>query len=161
MGWLGKCAMAALLALAVAPAGAQTPSGAMPPGTQNPATAQPQLVAPATPQLTQPTPPAGPPPQPAAPGGMTPPSALIIPGGAGGLCECLINHDPNLPPFDKTKMHQVCLGSVEACQSACNTQRYYSFVPHAIFTCPAGPGEPGAGHIASGPRSPLRLASTR
>jgi hypothetical protein len=95
------------------------------------------------PQLAQPYQP-GPQPGAAQPGptqpGPTPnepaPSALISPDGTGGLCECLISHDPSLSVFDKSRMHQSCLASVDACQAACNTQRYFSFVPHAIFTCP-------------------------
>jgi len=150
----------AVLAVAVVPAAAQSPgSGTMPAGAQNPAQnpalVQPQLVTPlrlgpqpgtaATPQpqLAQPYQP-GPQPGGAQPG-PTPPgptpnepaaSALIGPDGTGGLCECLISHDPSLSLFDKARMHQSCLASVDACQAACNTQRYFSFVPHAIYTCP-------------------------
>jgi len=148
---------AVVLAFAVAPGSAQSPgSETMPAGTQNPALGQPQLVTPlrpgpqpggtpATPQpqLAQPYQP-GPQPGGAQPG-PTPPgptpnepaaSALIGPDGTGGLCECLISHDPSLSLFDKARMHQSCLASVDACQAACNTQRYFSFVPHAIYTCP-------------------------
>lgn len=88
------------------------------------------------------------------------PSALIGPEGAGGLCECLINHDPKLSVFDKTKMHQRCMGSPEACRAACETDRYFSFVPHAIFTCP-GPSGPATGHIAMNTRPAVRLLSRR
>jgi hypothetical protein len=62
--------------------------------------------------------------------------------------------------FDKTKMHQTCLGSPEACQAACQTDHYYSFVPHAIYTCP-GPSGPATGHIAMNTRPVVRLLSRR
>lgn len=163
--------LTAAVALSLRPAVAQSPGAAtMPPGTQNPAFVQPQLV----------PPPGGPlspsPPQPGGlepasqPGGLPPastpnqpaPSALITPdsAGAGGLCECLINHDSKLTVFDKTKMHQSCLGSVEACRAACATDHYYSFVPHAVYTCP-GPSGPAAGHIAMNMRPAMRLLSSR
>lgn len=88
------------------------------------------------------------------------PSALIGPDDTGGLCQCLIHHEPNLPAFDETKMQQSCLGSLEACQAACQTDHDYSFVPHAIYTCP-GPSGPMTGHIAMNTRPVLRLLSRR
>ncbi|HWD59066.1 MAG TPA: hypothetical protein VG308_12340 [Stellaceae bacterium] len=187
---VSKLIVAIAAMLAVQPALAQTPSSTLPAGAQNPALQQPQLVAPPTPVLVQPPRPAaaqqgGPQPQqtaqpqlvpglqpqqtmttaPASTGqpGPTPtsPSALIIPGGAGGLCECLINHDPGVPPLDKTRMHQTCLASVDACQSACNSGHFYSFVPHAAWTCPGPPnGQPG-GHIALLSRPAPRLLAAR
>src|ERR1700737_5149332 len=100
-----------MMALALHPALAQSPSTTtMPPGAQNPAIAQPRLVAPPPPAQLIP-----PPPLPAPTAGPQPdagPSALIIPGGAGGLCECLNGHNLSASVFDKTKMHQRCLGSV-------------------------------------------------
>ena len=175
--------VSAVLALTLQPAVAQSPGAStMPPGTQNPALVQPRLVQPPGGPLPQSAPQPGayqpgpqpsgyqPGPQPSAaqPGGFQPgptpnnpaPSALIGPDGAGGLCECLINHDPNVPAFDKTKMHQSCLGSPEACQATCQTDHYYSFVPHAIYTCP-GPNGPMTGHIALNMRSAVRLLSRR
>jgi hypothetical protein len=151
-------AFAAIVALALHPANAQTPSSSMPAGTQNPALAQPQLVAPPPVRLMQPAPqPGGP-----QPGGPTPDSpnagVLITPGGAGGLCECLNSHNLSASVFDKTKMHQVCLGSVDACQAACNTQYLFSFVPHAIYTCP---GRPEEGHVAMNAQPSVRLLSAR
>jgi hypothetical protein len=149
--------VAVVLALALQPAFAQPPSAVtLPPGAQNPALAQPQMVSPLLPQQQQ---------QPAAPqSGQTsnPPasSALTSPDGAGGLCECLINHDPNLPPYDKTKIHRSCTESPGACQAACNTEKYYSFVPHAVFSCPVQPGEPGA-HVAMNLTRAVRLLSRR
>ncbi|HWB50994.1 MAG TPA: hypothetical protein VG651_17920 [Stellaceae bacterium] len=150
--------LAAVVALSVQPALAQTASSTtMPAGTQNPAVVQPHLVAP--PELV---PPPAPQPAPAAPPSDAPPSpsSLIIPGGAGGLCECLINHDPSLTVFDKTKMHQTCLASAEACQALCNTPRFFSFVPHAVFTCPGRPGEE-VRPVAARPHSPMRVAAAR
>jgi hypothetical protein len=148
-------ALAATLTLLAQPVLAQTPSAnPMPPGTQNPALAQPQLVAPPPAQL-------GSPPRSAAPpSGPTSPGALIVPGGAGGLCECLVDHDPSHPTYDKTKLLQRCLVSVDACQAACNTDHYYSFVPNATYTCPGNPGE-ASGHIAMNTRPALRLLSAR
>lgn len=101
------------------------------------------------------------------PGGYQPgptpdsPSAgtLDVPGGAAGLCECLINHDPSLSVFDKTKMHQSCLGSVAACQAACQTDHYYSFVPRAIYTCPLRPEKPG--NLALNVQPAVRYLSRR
>ena len=149
-----KLAIGAAFALMLQPALAQTPSPpSMPVGTQNPALAQPQLAAPAPVQLT-PQPPAAPQPDAASP------SSMIIPGGAGGLCECLINHDASLSVFDKTKMHQACLASVDACRAACNTDHYYSFVPHAVFTCPVRPDQ-DTGHIAMNTRPAVRLLGPR
>lgn len=155
-------ALATMTALAAPPAFAQSSgTSTMPAGTQNPALAQPRLVAP-PPQLLSPLAPqsaaqpavAGP--QPDAPS----PASMIIPGGAGGLCECLINHDPGVPALDKNKMHQACLVSVEACQAVCNSPRVYSFVPHAIYSCPGRPGEVSR-PVAANDRSPVRLATSR
>ena len=87
------------------------------------------------------------------------PSALIGPDNAGGLCECLIDHDPNLPNYDKTKIRRSCSPSPDACQSACNTGKYYSFVPHAVFSCPGQP-EPN-GHIAMNFSPAWRLLGRR
>lgn len=171
-----KIALAALLILAAEPAFAQTAGTTMPPGTQNPAVAQPRLVAPPQSVLSQPAqnyqpgPQPGGPPQPSGsqpsqayqPGpqpGEPSPGALIVPGDAGGLCECVVNHDRAVSPFDKTKMHQSCLASVAACQSACNTDHSFSFVPHAIYTCPGG-GE-GTGRVAASASPVRRLASAR
>lgn len=182
--------LSALLALTLRPALAQSPGAAtMPPGTQNPALVQPQLVQPPGGPLSQVAPQpsgytSGPQPSTAQPSGYTPgpqpsgyqpgpqpsgfqpgptpsnpaPSALIGPDGAGGLCECLINHDPNISPFDKTKMHLGCKDSPDACRAACQTDRYFSFVPHAVFSCP-GPGGPATGHIALNTRPAVRLLS--
>jgi hypothetical protein len=149
-------ALAATLALLAQPALAQTPAArSMPAGTQNPALAQPQLVAPAPVQLVPPSPPITPPPS--AP---TSPGALIVPGGAGGLCECLIDHDPSHPTWDKTRMQQRCLASADACQAVCNTERFYSFIPHATYTCPGNPGD-ATGHIAMNMQPAMRLLSRR
>lgn len=79
----------------------------------------------------------------------------MVPGGAGGFCECLINHDAGLSVFDKTKMHQACLANVEACQAVCNTQRFFSFIPNAVYTCPGRRDEPG--HVAMNTRPAARL----
>jgi hypothetical protein len=87
------------------------------------------------------------------------PSALIGPDNTGGLCECLINHDPNLPAYDKTMIHRSCTATLDACQSACNTGKYYSFIPHATFSCPGQP-EP-SGHIAMNFSPVSRLLSRR
>ena len=151
----------AVLALLLHPAIAQTPgqmpaAAAMPPGTQNPALAQPPAAAPAPVRMSPtPVPPATPP-------TSQSPAALIVPGGAGGLCECLINHDaPGKKQFDKTRMHQTCLANVDACQAACNTDHYYSFVPHAVYTCPMQPGGPNTGHIAMNAAPAVRLLSRR
>lgn len=138
---------------------AQAPSaGALPPGAQNPALVQPQLAAPpSAPSATAAQPVVQPPPA----SDSTSPSALIVPGGAGGLCECLINHDaPGQRQFDKTRMHQSCLANVDACQAACNTDHYYSFVPHANYTCPARPDQ-GTGHIAMNALPAMRLLGRR
>lgn len=154
-------ALAVALVLTLRPALAQQSPGAatMPAGTQNPALVQPQLV---TPYRAGPQP--GSPATGATQPGPTPnepaPSALIGPDATGGLCECLINHDPNLPPYDKTKIHRSCSPSPGACQAACNTEKYYSFVPHAIFSCPGHPGEPGS-HIAMNLRPAVRYLSRR
>ena len=149
--------LAALAALAVQPAFAQSSGGStMPAGTQNPAVAQPRLVAPpelmGRPQPAAQPVPAGP--QPDDPS----PASMIIPGGAGGLCECLINHDPGVPALDKNRMHQACLASVEACQAVCNSPRVYSFVPHAVYSCPGRPGEVSR-PVAANNRSVVRLAT--
>ena len=101
------------------------------------------------------------------PGGFQPgptpdsPSAgvLAVPGGAGGLCECLIGHDRSLAALDKTKMHQTCLGNVAACQAACQTDHAYSFVPHAVYTCPLQPEKPG--NVALNDQSAVRYLSHR
>jgi hypothetical protein len=149
-------ALAAMLTLLVLPAWAQMPSAnSMPAGTQNPAVVQPQMTAPAP---VRPAPPS----QPAAPQATAPasPDALIGPGSAGGLCECLIDHDPSHPTWDKTRMHQRCMGSVDACRAACNTERFYSFIPHATYTCPGNPGDT-TGHIAMNMRPALRLLAAR
>jgi hypothetical protein len=152
---LGFVVALAMAVLVWRPALAQSSSGTMPAGTQNPAVAQPRLVAP--PQLV--TPPAAQPaaavPQPDEPS----PSSMINPGGPGGLCECLVNHDPGAPPLDKNRMHQACLASVEACQAVCNSPRVFSFVPHAVYSCPGRPGE-GSRPVAAN-RSLLRLATSR
>ncbi len=170
--------LSAMLALALQPAFAQSPGAAtMPPGTQNPALAQPRLIIPPGGPLSQPAPQPnstqpGPQPTGAQPGpqpsnfqpGPTPnqpaPSALIGPGDTQGLCECLIYQDPNLPPYDKTKIHRSCSPSPDSCQAACNSGKYFSFVPHAIFSCPGQPGEPN-GHIAMNFSPALRLLSRR
>ena len=145
--------LGAVVAFAVQPSFAQTPSTA-PAGTQNPALAQPRLVAPPA-VLTLPPPPA----QAAAPARPEAgsPASQIIPGGAGGLCECLISHDPHLSPLEKNRMHQSCTGSADACQAACNTQTFFSWTPHANFSCPVGPG---GNHVALNTRpSVLRLSA--
>ena len=148
-------ALAAMLSLLVQPALAQTPgASSRPAGTQNPALAQPQPIAPAPVQLAPPSPPLASPSAPISPG------ALIVPGGAGGLCECLMDHDPAHPTWDQTRMHQRCLASVDACQAACNTERFYSFVPHATYTCPGSPGN-ATGHIAMNTQPALRLLASR
>jgi hypothetical protein len=136
------------------PSASATPPAPMPPGTQNPALAQPQLVAPPPVQLVPPSEPAAPPSAPLSPG------ALITPGGAGGLCECLVDHDPSHPTYDKTRMTQHCLVSVDACQAACNTEQFYSFIPHATYTCPINPGD-ASGHIAMNMRPTFRLLGAR
>ena len=152
-------AAAAMVTLALHPALAQTPAISIPPCAQTPARAQPPLVAPAPVQLVPPAL------QPAAPqpGGPTPdsPSAglPIIPGGAGGLCVCLVSHNLSASVFDKTKMHQTCLSSADACQAACNTQYLFSFVPHSTFTCPGRPEE--TGHVAMNTSPTVRLLSAR
>ena len=162
MGLVGKLALAVMVASALQPALAQTPSrGAMPAGTQNPAVAQPQLVAPPPPARLSTPPAPQPQPQPLAPSaaaGPQTPGSMIIPGGAGGLCECLVNHDPTLTVFDKTKMHQSCMANVDACQAACNTQHFFSWVPHAVYTCPARPGE---GQVAMNTLPASRLLGRR
>jgi len=156
--------LSTVLVLALEPAfaqsTAQSPGAAtMPPGAQNPAVVQPTMIPPA--QLTPQPAPAQPAPPPAPAQTPESPTALITPDtAAGGLCECLINHDPHLPVYDKTKMHQRCLGSPEACQAECQTDRYFSFVPHAIYTCP-GPTPPETGHIAMNSRPPLLLSRRR
>jgi hypothetical protein len=148
--------LAAVGMLALQPAFAQSSGGTMPAGTQNPAVAQPRLIAP--PELiSRPSPqpaPAGP--QPDAPS----PSSMTLPGGAGGLCECLINHDPGAPAFDKSKMHQACLVSVDACQAVCNSPRVFSFVPQAVYSCPGRPDE-SSRPVAANERNPVRLATSR
>lgn len=163
-----KFALAAALTLALQSAFAQTSgTSSMPPGTQNPALAQPRLVQP--PQLVQPYQPGPQPGAPAPSAGVQPfqpgpqpgqpaPSALIGPGGAGGLCECLNSHVLSAEAFDKTHLHQSCLASADACQTSCNTQNLYSFVPHAIYTCP---GRPEEGHIAMNTRRSTRLLGAR
>jgi hypothetical protein len=153
-------ALTAMAALAVPPAFAQSPGGStMPAGTQNPAVAQPRLVTPLE-LMARPQPAATPSSQPTA--GPQPddpsPASMIIPGGAGGLCECLINHDPGVPAIDKNRMHQACLASVEACQAVCNSPRVYSFVPHAVYSCPGRPGEVSR-PVAANDRSVVRLAT--
>ena len=85
---------------------------------------------------------------------------MIIPGGAGGLCECVISHEPGAPALDQSKMHQACLASVEACQAVCNSPRVYSFVPHAAYSCPGRPGESST-PVAANRRSVVRLATSR
>jgi hypothetical protein len=99
-------------------------------------------------------------PQPGGPQPDQSPASMIVPGGAGGLCECLINHDPSIPVLDKTRIHRSCLASVDACQAACNTDHYYSFVPHAVFTCPGRPDQE-TGHIALNTRSAVRRLGER
>jgi hypothetical protein len=149
-----KFALAVLTVLALQPAFAQTPSSStMPAGTQNPAIAQPRLVVPPQPVLSSPPPVE---PQSDAPAS---PSSLIIPGGAGGLCECLVSQDQSETAFDRSKMHQTCLASVDACQAVCNTPHSYSFVPHAMYTCPGPPGgEPRP--VAASDRRTVRLAAS-
>ena len=154
-----KLAAGMILALTLRPALAQMPgTSTVPAGTQNPALAQPRLNPPPAGQPTQPAPeqPAAAPQRDAASRG-----SMIIPGGAAGLCECLVNHDPAVPVLDITKMHQTCLASVDACQAACNTDHYYSFVPHAVNTCPTRPGEETGGHIAMNTRATIWLLSRR
>jgi hypothetical protein len=184
--------MSAALALTLQPAFAQSPGAStMPPGTQNPAVAQPHLV----PAPGGPLSPSSPPPTSAQPGtqpasaqpgsqpnsaqpqpvsatpGTAPPgatpdqpasSALLTPDatGAGGLCQCLSNQDPKVSPFDQTQMHQSCRDSIEACQTECQTDHDYSFVPHAVFTCP-GPSTPAPGHIAMSRRPAVLMLSRR
>jgi len=135
----------------------------MPPGTQNPALVQPRLVQPPQPVLVQPPQPQAQPiapPLAAPPPAAASPSALIIPGGAGGLCECLNSHSLSATEFDKTHLHQSCLVSADACQAACNTANLYSYVPHAIYTCPGRPGE-DLGHVAMNMRPSTRRLSAR
>jgi hypothetical protein len=153
-----KLVLAAVLTLAFQPAFAQSPGvSQMPPGAQNPAFGQPLLVPPPQTQLAP-----APSPQP-MPTGPQPgsPSAMIVPGGAGGLCECLNSHSHSASEFDKTRMHQRCLGSPDACQAACNTPYLFSFVPHATFTCPSRPEEEATGKVAANTRSVLRLFASR
>ncbi|HTW51939.1 MAG TPA: hypothetical protein VME45_08610 [Stellaceae bacterium] len=155
--------MSAALALTLQPAFAQSPSAStMPPGTQNPAIAQPHLVTPPGGPVASPTtsaqpeaPPAATPEQPASSASVTPDAT-----GAGGLCQCLTNQGPKVPPLDQTQMHQSCRVSVEACQTECQTDHYYSWVPHAVFTCP-GPSTPAPGHIAMSRRPAMLLLSRR
>jgi hypothetical protein len=164
MGLVCKVALAAIVVLALGPALrpalAQSPGASMMPiGAQNPAVTQPPPIAPRTPVVLPPSTTVVPQ-EPAPPPANQSPASMIIPGGAAGLCECLINHDPSAPAFDKTKMHQSCLASVDACQAACNSDHYYTFVPHAAFTCPAHP-TPETGHIALNARSAVRPLSER
>jgi hypothetical protein len=152
-GW--TFVLAAALTLLALSASAQTPNAnPMPPGTQNPALVQPQLVAPPPAQLVPPPQLGGPSRSPTSSG------ALTVPGGAGGLCECLVDHDPSHPTYDKTRLLQRCLVSVDACQAACNSERFYSFIPHATYSCPGNPGE-ASGHIAMNMRPAPRLLSAR
>lgn len=157
--------MSAALALTLQPAFAQSPSAStMPPGTQNPAIAQPHLVQPpggplppvASPQPASATPDAAPPTD--QPGS----SALVAPDatGAGGLCQCLTNEGPKVSPSNQTQMLQSCRESVAACQTECQTDHAYSWVPHAVFTCP-GPSTPAPGHIAMSRRPSVLLLSRR
>ena len=171
--------MSAALALTLQPAFAQSPGAStMPPGTQNPAVVQPHLVpAPGGPL----SPVASPQPQstgaqpnnaqsavqpasaqPGATPDQTGSSALVTPDatGAGGLCQCLTTQGPHVSPFDQTQMHQSCRDSVEACQTECQTDHDYSWVPHAVFTCP-GPTTPAPGHIAMSRRPAILMLSRR
>jgi len=159
-----KLALAAVLILALQPAYAQSPGAeSMPPGAQNPALVQPRLVPPPQPMLGQPAQP-GPQPTAAAPTGPQPGSpsagALIVPGGAGGLCECLNSHNLSAAAFDKTHLHQSCLASAEVCQARCNTKYLFSFVPRAIYTCPGRPEEDVA-RVASNERPTSRMLGLR
>jgi hypothetical protein len=156
-------AAAAMAALALQPAFAQSGGGSMPAGTQNPAAAQPRLVTPA--QLVAPPQPVWLSPGQAAPAEPQPdassPSSMIIPGGAGGLCECpIISHEPGAPVLDQSKIHLACLASVEACQAVCNSPRVFSFVPHAVYSCPGRPGEAST-PVATNRRGVVRLATSR
>jgi hypothetical protein len=157
--------LSAALVFALRPTLAQSPGAAtMPPGTQNPALVQPQMTPPVRlmPQ-SQPIviPPAGAP-QPGSAPTPSLPSALIAPDSTDstGLCECLVNHGTKTSVLDKSKMHRHCVSSPEACQQECQTDRYFSFVPHATGTCPSPPG-PAAGHIAMNDRPALLLSSRR
>ena len=157
--------LSATLVLALRPTLAQSPGAVtMPPGTQNPALVQPQMTPPV--RLTPQSPPIVIPPAGAPQPGSAPPpaspSALMAPDGTdtSGLCECLVNHDTKISALDKSKMRRHCVSSPEACQQECQTDRYFSFVPHAAGTCPSPPG-PAAGHVAINDRPTLLLSSRR
>lgn len=149
---------AAVLALGLRPALAQqSPAAAtMPPGTQNPALSRPQMVSPLIPG-TQPNAPQPADSQPGTPGDQATPNA---PAGPVGLCECLVNHDPNVATLDKTIMHRSCSANVGACEAMCNTQKDYSFIPDATLSCPGQPQEQN-GHIVMNFTPAVRLLSRR
>jgi hypothetical protein len=155
--------LAATLALGLHPALAQQSPGAatMPPGTQNPALAQPQMASPLIPGTrTNAAQPSGTPPSPGAAPGTAAPSADTTPTGAAGLCQCLISQGPNVPPLDQTKLHLSCSASVGACQAACNTDKSFAFIPEAAFSCPGQPQEQN-GHIVMNFTPVTRLLSRR
>jgi len=75
---------------------------------------------------------------------LTPGAAGIVapaaaPAGAAGLCQCL--PPPDGGPFERTSLHLSCLGTLYGCQSACNTNVAFSYIPDAQHSCPAGPDE--------------------
>jgi hypothetical protein len=76
---------------------------------------------------------------PLTPGGGRIVAPAAAPAGAAGLCQCL--PPPDASPFDRTSLHLSCLGTLYGCQSACNTNVAFSYIPDARHSCPARPEE--------------------
>jgi hypothetical protein len=85
------------------------------------------------------------------------PNPVLAPGAApttppvpaeNGLCQCL--HVAGRPPAERVNdvtLGLRCLSAVEECRSVCQTTTNYSFVPHAVLSCPGTPEET-VGHVA-------------
>jgi hypothetical protein len=122
------CALALGSLLALQPAMAQmTPNPVLAPGAANPAQA---------PGASNPA---------HAPGAA--PTTPPVPA-ENGLCQCL--HVAGRPPAERVNdvtLGLRCLSAVEECRSVCQTTTNYSFVPHAVLSCPGTPEET-VGHVA-------------
>ena len=68
------------------------------------------------------------------------PAANEPANGAGGLCQCL-PPPGGRSPFENTDLRISCRGTLYACQSGCNTNITFSYIPDARYSCPARPAD--------------------
>ena len=72
-----------------------------------------------------------------------PPPMPAFPEDGTGLCQCsdLTRDAPKSDHPDTHELGLKCMATVDECKSACGVTRFYSYVPHAGFSCPLTPGE--------------------